>query len=187
MILNNLSEGFATLLAVFLGAGLTIITTFITEKQAQKNRIKEQVREHQIDSVKSIVHSMQKLDFITNKIYQFLQSELIGINEIQSQAQRINKKNNFKQQLTEEKIKFLEQKNIILQELWELRFLKYENNGISLIEHYVEEVNSIELEIDCYQHSDFEECDIDKFFNFTKELHFSFIKYVEGAKNGLSK
>lgn len=183
----DLSEGVATLLAVFLGAGLTLITTFFTEKLAQKNRIKEQVRDHQIDSVKSIVHSMQKLDLITNNICQLLTLERNEITDIQSQAKKINKLNNFKQQLTGENIKLLEQEDIILQELWELRFLKYEIDEISLIEHYLKYVNLLKLELNSYQNSNFDNYDINKFISFSKELHYSFIKYVEGAKNGLSK
>lgn len=181
--LANIPEGLATLIAVFVGALLTILTSLVMEGIAQHNRKKEQIREQQIDSIKSIVHSMQKIDYLTIEVCIPLVQELFGLSSSLSPSQRKNKENNLKQQINDNRCSILEQKDVISQELWELRFLKYKDKTIKNIEAYLSQLAIVcelikELPDNSYS--------VNKVSNSINVLKEQFTVFVKEAINGLT-
>jgi hypothetical protein len=139
-LLASLSQALATLFAVFLA----FLFSILSDKSSWKQRKKEQIRDHQIDSIKTLVQLMQKTSFFINDIInikqqtnaQTLEDEDMGSrnrNIIASGNSQIKKR---LEELQEMRIQFLN-------ELWELRFLRFGKFQITKIEEYLEEYDNL--------------------------------------------
>lgn len=137
-LINSLSQAFATLFAVLLAFLLSIFT----ERSSWKQRKKEQIREHQLDSVKNLVHIIQKMDYELTSLVQY-RADTISEMSAMSETQKNNKKNSCNTHL-KTKIESLEERRIeFLKELWELKFLKYSDVQISVIQSYIDEYDTV--------------------------------------------
>lgn len=178
------SEAAATLFAVVIGAILTMITTTVAERASEKNRKTEQIREHQIDSLKELVHLMQSNDYIIKNI---LSSWEYSLQKISATASVAQIKNIISNQLSDISLKvtiITENQEKVSQEFWELQFLKYETEQISIISSYAKAVDTIivflkdNLELE-------NENSLRDYKNMKKATEELFSEFVQEAKNGL--
>ncbi len=137
------SEAAATIIAVVIGAGLTILTSAIAERASRNNRKIELIREHQVDSIKEILHAMQNNDFQLGEILSLWDATMKKYGELVSEAQKQNIMINFERELEGKRNIILENREKIIYELWELRFLNYKEKQKGYIDEYCKEINEI--------------------------------------------
>ncbi len=182
-MINNFSQAIATILAVFLGAVLTFITTFISEHRSKKQKMNEQIREHQLQSVKKLVHIMQHNTLVFHFLIDYNKQIKTKLDNTSSPAQRANIINNYDLQINNIITELKKNQEMSLDEIWELKFLKYGLEELIILEKYINKVTIIVDFLSSTSVYDFDE----NFINTILEIDILFEKYINGGKNGLSR
>lgn len=182
-MINNFSQAIATILAVFLGAVLTFITTFISEHRSKKQKINEQIREHQLQSVKKLVHIMQHNKLVLHFLIDHNKQIKTKLDNTSSSAQQANIINNYDSQINNIITELKKNQEMSLDEILELKFLKYGLEEITVLEKYTNKITKIVNFLSLTSVHDFNE----EFIKIILETDTLFEKYITGGKNGLSK
>ena len=178
-LINSLSQAFATLFAVLLAFLLSIFTA----KSSWKQRKKEQIREHQLDSVKTLVHIIQKIDYELTSFVQYREDTIFEMSTM-TETQKSNKKNSSNTHL-KAKIETLQELKIeFIKELWELKFLKYNDAQIIVIQSYINEFDTV---IEKFTNSNNYIDNSNICLSSLSELSKYFNRFIREADDGLTK
>lgn len=179
-IITNFSQAAATLLAVILAYLLSILT----DRSSWKHRKKEQIREHQLDSLKSLIHIMQKIDSSLQIILEIKNKCLQKTTSESSSAIRKNIHNSANSEIRDVVSKFSELKSSLAHEYWELKLLKYGESQLAYIDNYITEFNTLSSKFIVLQDYIDAELVCQKSIDHINQL---FTSYIGEAEDGLTK
>ena len=180
-IIANLSQAIATLVAVLLAFLLSILS----DRSSWKHRKKEQIREHQIDSMKSLVQIMQKISYYIMEIVQIRQKVLNEIHDdCRVDSTLKNKITSGNSQIKKELDELENIRILFLNELWELKFLRYGEKQIKIIEEYLDIYDAIIKEFrDSQNYIENENISNDNY----NSIALAFEKFIRVGEDGLTK
>lgn len=179
-IIINLSQAISTLVAVVLAFLLSILS----DRSSWKHRKKEQIRDHQIGSIKQLTSLMQSVLTALRYIIERKKDVLALIEHSQTAGIKVSKIEEGNANLNEKFLLLQELIGKIEQEYLELKLLKYSENQLSVIKLFSTQLESL---IQLFQSikSPVEDESIND--DCIKDIAATFSTFIEVAENGLTK